>query len=147
MEILDYYGYDCKGRKATVIGRSLVVGKPAAMLLLARHATVTICHTRTIDMPSVTREADLLIVAAGRAGVIGTEFVRPGQTVIDVGINVNDQGKLCGDVDYEAVEPIVDSITPVPGGVGSVTTSVLLSHVVDAAARQNQAVSFTAGSL
>ena len=147
MEILDYYGYDCKGRKAAVIGRSLVVGKPAAMLLLARHATVTICHTRTIDMPSVTREADLLIVAAGRAGVIGTEFVRPGQTVIDVGINVNDQGKLCGDVDYEAVEPIVDSITPVPGGVGSVTTSVLLSHVVDAAARQNQAVSFTAGSL
>jgi methylenetetrahydrofolate dehydrogenase (NADP+)/methenyltetrahydrofolate cyclohydrolase len=99
---------------------------------------VTICHTRTVDMPSVTREADILLVAAGRAGVVGADYVREGQIVIDVGINVNEEGKLCGDVDYEAVEPIVDSITPVPGGVGSVTTAVLCSHVIEAAKRAVQ---------
>ena len=119
-----------------VIGRSLVVGKPAAMMLIKKNATVTVCHTKTVDMPSVAREADIIIVAAGRAGVVGAEYVKPGQTVIDVGINVNAEGKLCGDVDYAAVEPIVDAITPVPGGVGSVTTSVLVSHVVDAAAKK-----------
>ncbi|MBQ8306118.1 MAG: bifunctional 5,10-methylene-tetrahydrofolate dehydrogenase/5,10-methylene-tetrahydrofolate cyclohydrolase [Blautia sp.] len=137
MEILDHYGIDCTGKKAVVIGRSLVVGKPAAMMLIKKNATVTICHTRTVDMPSVTREADILIVAAGRAGVVGAEYVREGQIIIDVGINVNEEGKLCGDVAYDAVEPIVDSITPVPGGVGSVTTSVLVGHVVEAAMRRN----------
>ena len=136
MEILDHYGIDCTGKKAVVIGRSLVVGKPAAMMLIKKNATVTVCHTRTVDMPSVTREADILIVAAGRAGVVGAEYVSAGQTVIDVGINVNEEGKLCGDVDYAAVEPIVDAITPVPGGVGSVTTSVLVGHVVEAAMRK-----------
>ncbi len=136
MEILDHYGIDCTGKKAVVIGRSLVVGKPAAMMLIKKNATVTVCHTRTIDMPSVAREAEILIVAAGRAGVVGAEYVSPGQTVIDVGINVNEEGKLCGDVDYAAVEPIVDAITPVPGGVGSVTTSVLVGHVVEAAMRK-----------
>jgi len=136
MEILDHYGIDCTGKKAVVIGRSLVVGKPAAMMLIKKNATVTICHTRTIDMPSVAREAEILIVAAGRAGVVGAEYVSAGQTVIDVGINVNEEGKLCGDVDYAAVEPIVDAITPVPGGVGSVTTSVLVGHVVEAAMRK-----------
>ena len=136
MEILDHYGIDCTGKKAVVIGRSLVVGKPAAMMLIKKNATVTVCHTKTVDMPSVAREADIIIVAAGRAGVVGAEYVKPGQTVIDVGINVNAEGKLCGDVDYAAVEPIVDAITPVPGGVGSVTTSVLVSHVVDAAAKK-----------
>lgn len=135
MEILDHYGIDCTGKKAVVIGRSLVVGKPAAMMLVKKNATVTICHTRTVDMPSVAREADILIVAAGRAGVVGAEYVKPGQVVIDVGINVNAEGKLCGDVDYAAVEPVVEAITPVPGGVGSVTTSVLVSHVVEAAAK------------
>lgn len=135
MEILDHYGIDCTGKKAVVIGRSLVVGKPAAMMLIKKNATVTVCHTRTVDMPSVAREADIIIVAAGRAGVVGAEYVKPGQVVIDVGINVNAEGKLCGDVDYAAVEPIVDAITPVPGGVGSVTTSVLVSHVVEAAAK------------
>ena len=105
------------------------------MMLIKRNATVTVCHTRTLDMPSVCREADILVVAAGRAGVIGAEYVRPGQIVIDVGINWNEQEqRLCGDVDYAAVEPIVDAITPVPGGVGSVTTSVLIGHVVEAAA-------------
>ena len=136
MEILDYYGIDCTGKKAVVIGRSLVVGKPAAMMLIKKNATVTVCHTRTVDMPSVAREADIVIVAAGRAGVVGAEYVKPGQVIIDVGINVNAEGKLCGDVDYAAVEPIVDAITPVPGGVGSVTTSVLVGHVVEAAMRK-----------
>ncbi len=139
MEILDHYGIDCTGKKAVVIGRSLVVGKPAAMMLVKKNATVTICHTRTVDMPSVTREADILIVAAGRPGVVGADYVREGQIIIDVGINVTPEGKLCGDVDYEHVEPIVDSITPVPGGVGSVTTSVLVGHVVEAAERQQKA--------
>ena len=133
MEILDHYGYDCTGKKAVVIGRSLVVGKPAAMMLIKKNATVTICHTRTKDMPAVTRDADLIIVAAGRAGVIGADYVREGQTIIDVDINVNAEGKLCGDVDFAAVEPVVDAITPVPGGVGTVTTSVLVGHVADAA--------------
>ena len=133
MEILDHYGYDCTGKKAVVIGRSLVVGKPAAMMLIKKNATVTICHTRTKDMPAVTRDADLIIVAAGRDGVIGADYVREGQTIIDVGINVNAEGKLCGDVDFAAVEPVVDAITPVPGGVGTVTTSVLVGHVADAA--------------
>ena len=136
MEILDHYGIDCTGKKAVVIGRSLVVGKPAAQMLIKKNATVTTCHTRTIDMPSVAREGEILIVAAGRAGVVGAEYVSPGQLVIDVGINVNEEGKLCGDVDYAAVEPIVEAITPVPGGVGSVTTSVLVGHVVEAAMRK-----------
>ena len=136
MEILDHYQIDCTGKKAVVVGRSLVVGKPAAMMLLKKNATVTVCHTRTKDMPSVVREADIVIVAAGRAGVVDDRYVAPGQIVIDVGINVNEAGKLCGDVAYDKVEPIVEAITPVPGGVGSVTTSVLVGHVVEAAARK-----------
>lgn len=138
MEILDYYGIDCTGKKAVVVGRSLVVGKPAAMMLIKKNATVTVCHTRTVDMPSVVKEADIVIVAAGRAGVVDDSYVRPGQIIIDVGINVNAEGKLCGDVDYAKVEPIVDAITPVPGGVGSVTTSVLVGHVVEAAEKANK---------
>ncbi len=136
MEILDHYQIDCTGKKAVVVGRSLVVGKPAAMMLLKKNATVTVCHTRTKDMPSVVKEADIVIVAAGRAGVVDDRYVSPGQIIIDVGINVNDQGKLCGDVAYDKVEPIVEAITPVPRGVGSVTTSVLVGHVVEAAARK-----------
>ena len=135
MEILDHYGIDCTGKKAVVVGRSLVVGKPAAVMLIGKNATVTVCHTRTADMPSVVKEADIVIVAAGRPGVIDGSYLSPGQIVIDVGINVNEEGKLCGDVLYEEAEPIVDMITPVPGGVGSVTTSVLVGHVVEAAAR------------
>ena len=133
IEILDHYKIDCTGKRAVVIGRSLVIGKPVAQMLLKKNATVTTCHTRTVDMPSVTREADILVVAAGKAGVVDASFVKEGQIVIDVGINVNEEGKLCGDVRFDDVEPVVDKITPVPGGVGSVTTSVLLSHVVEAA--------------
>ena len=137
MEILDHYGIDCTGKKAVVVGRSLVVGKPAAMMLIKKNATVTVCHTRTVDMPSVVKEADIVVVAAGRAGVVDDTYLRVGQTVIDVGINVNAEGKLCGDVDYAKAEPVVEAITPVPGGVGSVTTSVLVGHVVEAAKRKN----------
>ena len=139
IEILDHYGIDPLGKKAVVIGRSLVIGKPVAMMLLQKHATVTICHTKTKNMPEVTRQADILIVAAGRAGVVGAEYVSAGQTVLDVGINFTPEGKMVGDVDFEAVEPAVGAITPVPGGVGTVTTSVLMAHVVEAARRARRA--------
>ena len=138
MEILDYYGIDCTGKRAVVIGRSLVVGKPVAMMLVRKNATVTICHTKTEDISQIAREADILVAAAGRAGVVDSSWVRPGQIVLDVGINVNAEGKLCGDVDYDAVEPVVEAITPVPGGVGSVTTSVLVGHVAEAAERSSR---------
>jgi len=134
MEILDHYKIDCKGKRTVVIGRSLVVGKPVAIMLMSRHATVTVCHTRTIDMPSVARNAEILIVAAGQMEGLTKEYFSPGQVVIDVGINWNDEkGKLCGDVKFDDAEPIVAALTPVPGGVGTVTTSVLVSHVVKAA--------------
>ena len=133
MEILDFYGVDPKGKRAVVIGRSLVVGKPAAMMLVGKNATVTTCHTKTVDMPGVCREGEILIVSAGRPQMIGKDYFSAGQTVIDVGINVLEDGSLCGDVDFEAAESIVGAITPVPGGVGTVTTSVLVKHVVEAA--------------
>lgn len=133
MEILDFYGIECKGKRVTVIGRSLVVGKPAAIMLMGKHATVTVCHTRTVDMSAVARQAEILIVAAGKAEAVDASFLTAGQIVIDVGINVNEEGKLCGDVKFADAEPIVGAITPVPGGVGTVTTSVLVSHVVEAA--------------
>ena len=139
MEILDFYGVDCKGKRAAVIGRSLVIGRPVAMMLMHKNATPTICHTKTVDMPSIIREADIVIVAAGQMETIGQEYFKPGQVVVDVGINWNEEkGKLCGDVKFDEVEPIVAAITPVPGGVGSVTTAVLVSHVVDAAMRTVQ---------
>ena len=144
MEILDYYGIDCKGKKAVVIGRSLVVGKPAAMMLMGKNATVTVCHTRTVDVPKEAREADILVSSAGVLKSLTREYVKPGQVVIDVSINwdpekVNSKGgkgAIAGDAVFEEVEPIVDAITPVPGGVGSVTTSVLIGHVVEAAERR-----------
>jgi methylenetetrahydrofolate dehydrogenase (NADP+)/methenyltetrahydrofolate cyclohydrolase len=140
MEILHYYGIDPAGKSAVVIGRSLVIGKPVAMMLLQKHATVTICHTKTVDMPSVTKRAEILIVAAGRAGVVGADYVSAVQTVLDVGINFNSEGKMTGDADFAAVEPIVGAITPVPGGVGTVTTSVLMAHVAEAAKRSLERV-------
>ncbi|MBS5671314.1 MAG: bifunctional 5,10-methylenetetrahydrofolate dehydrogenase/5,10-methenyltetrahydrofolate cyclohydrolase [Oscillospiraceae bacterium] len=143
MEILDYYGIDCKGKSAVVIGRSLVVGKPAAMMLMGKNATVTVCHTKTVNTAEVARSADILVSAAGVLGSLTKEYVRPGQVVIDVSINwdpnkVNSKGgkgAIAGDAVFEEVEPIVEAITPVPGGVGSVTTSVLMKHVVEAAER------------
>ena len=136
LEILDHFGCELRGKRVTVVGRSLVVGKPVSMMLLGRHATVTICHTRTADLPGQCRQAEILVAAAGKAGVIGKEHVSPGQVVVDVGINWDAAaGRLRGDVDFEQAEPLVEAITPVPGGVGAVTTSVLVGHVVDAAAR------------
>lgn len=132
MAFLDYYGIDCTGKRAVVIGRSLVFGKPAALMLTDRNATVTICHTKTVDLPSITREADILMVAAGHPRTVGAGFVREGQVVIDVGINMGPDRKLCGDVAFDEVENTVAAITPVPGGVGAVTTSVLVRHVVEA---------------
>ena len=139
MEILDHYGIDCTGKKAVVLGRSLVVGKPAAMMLLAKNATVTVCHTKTRDVAAVAREADILVSAAGVLKSLTKDYVRPGQVVIDVSINWDEaKGGIAGDAVYDEVEPIVEAITPVPGGVGAVTTSVLIGHVVEAAKRAAQ---------
>lgn len=139
MELLAFYGYDLKGADVTVIGRSLVIGRPVAMMLLAANATVTMCHTRTRDIVSECANADIVVVAAGHPGVFGAEAARPGQVVVDVGINWDDKaGKLVGDVDFDAVEPIVRAITPVPGGIGSVTTACLAKHVIEAAERTVQ---------
>jgi len=133
MEMLDYYGIDPKGKRVTIVGRSLVVGKPLAMLMLKKHATVTICHTRTVNIEEVCRNAEILVAAAGKAKMIGPDHVSSGQIVVDVGINLDEEGNLCGDVDFEKVESKVARITPVPRGVGTVTTSVLASHVIKAA--------------
>ncbi|MDO4749695.1 MAG: tetrahydrofolate dehydrogenase/cyclohydrolase catalytic domain-containing protein [Eubacteriales bacterium] len=136
MEILDYYGIDCAGKRAAVIGRSLVIGRPAAMLLMQKNATVTICHSKTADLPAAAREAEILLVAAGQMEHFGSEYLRPGQVVVDVGIGWNEEkGKLCGDVRFDEAVEIVEAITPVPGGVGAVTTAVLARHVVEAADR------------
>lgn len=134
LEMLDFYGYDVAGKNVTVVGRSAVVGKPLAMLLLHRNATVTVCHTKTADLAACCKQADLVVVCAGKAGLVGREHVRPGQALVDVGIHVVD-GALCGDADPVAGE-IAEYYTPVPGGVGAVTTSVLLKHTVDAARRR-----------
>jgi methylenetetrahydrofolate dehydrogenase (NADP+) / methenyltetrahydrofolate cyclohydrolase len=132
LALLDYYQVELHGRRAVVVGRSVVVGKPVAHLLLDRHATVTIGHSRTADLAAITRQADVLVVAAGRAGLIGPGHVSPGATVIDVGTNVTDAGQLAGDVD-PAVAGVAAALSPVPGGVGPVTTALLLRHVVEAA--------------
>jgi len=139
MEMLHHYGIELKGKRCVVVGRSLVVGKPLAMLLLREHATVTICHSRTQDLSGVCREADILIAAVGRAKMINADYVKSGQTVIDVGINADpdNPGKYCGDVDFASVEPVVEKITPVPAGVGSVTTSVLCKQTIAACELQN----------
>jgi methylenetetrahydrofolate dehydrogenase (NADP+) / methenyltetrahydrofolate cyclohydrolase len=136
MEILDHYGCDLKGAEAVVIGRSRLVGKPLAQLLLARHATVTTCHTRTRDLPAHTRRADVLCVAAGRPGTVTKEMVKDGAWVIDVGINRLETGKLVGDVDFAGVSERVRAITPVPGGVGPMTIAMLLRNTLRAAERQ-----------
>ena len=132
LALLDHYQVQLRGRHAVVVGRSVVVGKPVAHLLLDRHATVTICHSRTADLPAITRQADVLVAAAGRAALIGPEHVSPGTIVIDVGTNAT-PGGLAGDVD-PAVAEVAGALTPVPGGVGPVTTALLLRHVVMATA-------------
>lgn len=133
IEMLDYAGIDIKGKRVTVVGRSLVIGKPVSMLLMKRNATVTVCHTKTVDMADTCKNAEILVAAAGSARMIKKEYVADGAVVIDVGINVDDEGSLCGDVDFDAISDIAAAATPVPGGVGSVTTSVLAKHLVKAA--------------
>ncbi len=138
MEILRFYNIPVAGKNVAVIGRSLVIGRPVAMLLMHENATVTICHTKTKDVPSITKNADIVVVASGQMESVGANYLRQGQTVIDVGISWNDEkGKLCGDVKFDEAEALVDAITPVPGGVGGVTTSILVKHVVEAAKRQS----------
>lgn len=133
VKTLDFYDIPIEGKHVVVVGRSLVIGKPVAMLLLRRNASVTICHSRTTDLPGIIRTADIVICATGRPRAFDAAYFKPGQVVLDVGINFDKKGTLCGDVDYESVAPIVDAITPVPGGIGSVTTSVTMEHTVFAA--------------
>ncbi len=136
LALLDHYGVELDGAKVAVVGRSLVIGRPVAAMLTARNATVTTCHTHTRDLAAECRAADIVVAAVGRARTIGADAVREGQTIIDVGINWDEAaGKLVGDVDFDAAEPVVGSITPVPGGVGAVTTAILAKHVIEAAER------------
>jgi methylenetetrahydrofolate dehydrogenase (NADP+)/methenyltetrahydrofolate cyclohydrolase len=135
VKILEHYGIDPAGKRVVVAGRSLVVGRPAALMLMHRNATVTVCHSKTPDLPGVCREADIVIAAIGKAKFFKANFFKSGQIVVDVGIHVGEDGKMCGDVDFADAEPIVGAITPVPGGVGSVTTCLTLRHMVDAAIR------------
>ena len=133
MVLLKRSGIDPAGKSCVVIGRSNIVGKPMAMLLLHANATVTVCHSRTQNLPEITRRADILISAVGKAGFVTADMVKPSAVVIDVGMNRNAEGKLCGDVDFSAVEPLASAITPVPGGVGPMTITMLLQNTLTAA--------------
>ena len=130
MEILKFYNIDPCGKNVVIIGRSMVVGKPLSMMMLKANATVTVCHTKTTNLSEVTKQADILVVAAGKAGLVNKDFVKDGAVLIDVGTNVNEEGKLCGDCDLSGMEDMNVTATPVPGGVGSVTTTVLAKHLV-----------------
>ena len=136
IEVLKGYEIPMKGRNVTVVGRSMVVGKPLSMLFVKENATVTICHTKTADLKAECKRAQILVAAAGKAKMLDGSYVGKDSVVIDVGINVDENGKLCGDVDYESLEGIASKATPVPGGVGAVTTAVLAKHLVQAAARR-----------
>ncbi len=133
MRILDHYGIQLEGKRAVIVGRSQVIGKPAAMLLMKRNATITVCHSRTRDLKQIIKEAELVVAAIGRPEMLDGSCFSKGQIIIDVGIHFREDGTMCGDVKYEDAEPLAEAITPVPGGVGSVTTSVLLEHIVRAA--------------
>ncbi len=131
MSLIKHYNIETKGKKVTVVGRSLVIGKPVALLLTTANATVTVCHTKTLNMEEECRNADIIVACCGVAKMINASYVKEGQIVIDVGMNVDEGGNLCGDVDYDSVSEIAEAVTPVPGGVGSITTAILLKHVVD----------------
>lgn len=137
MKMLESIGYSPRGKHAVVIGRSNIVGKPMAMMLLAQSATVTICHSATADLGAMTRQADVIVAAVGKRNVLTADMVKPGAVVIDVGMNRNDEGKLCGDVDFEGVRQVAGWITPVPGGVGPMTRAMLLVNTIEAAERQS----------
>ena len=136
LTMLDHEKVELKGKHAVVVGRSNIVGKPAAMLLLSRHATVTICHSRTVDLPSVVRSGDVVVAAVGRAEMIRGSWIKPGAVVIDVGMNRNAEGKLCGDVAFDEAKEAAGLITPVPGGVGPMTIAMLLQNTYEAASRR-----------
>ena len=137
IEVLKYYGVELEGKNIAVLGRSLVIGKPLSMMLTAENATVTMCHSKTQGLEKICRNSEIIVAAVGKAKFIDKNFVSQNQIIIDVGINVDENNKLCGDVDFEKVEPLVKAITPVPGGVGAVTTAVLAGHVIDAAESKN----------
>ena len=139
LEVLDHYGAKLEGAETVVVGRSRLVGKPLAQLLLARHATVTMCHTRTRDLAFHTKRADILCVAAGRPRMITGDMVKPGAWVIDVGVNRLETGKLAGDVDFDSVEKVAHAVTPVPGGIGPMTIAMLMKNTLAAAERSTQA--------
>lgn len=136
IEVLKAYDIPITGKKVTIVGRSMVVGKPLSLLMLKENATVTICHTRTVDLPKTCRDAEILVAAAGRARMLNADYVGQDAVVIDVGINVDEDGKLCGDVDFDSLEGVAAMATPVPGGVGAVTTAVLAKHLVQAARQE-----------
>jgi methylenetetrahydrofolate dehydrogenase (NADP+) / methenyltetrahydrofolate cyclohydrolase len=138
LKMLDSIGFDLKGRHAVVIGRSNIVGKPMALMLLGRDATFTICHSRTQDLGAMTRQADVVVAAVGKRNVLTRDMVKPGAVVIDVGMNRNDEGKLCGDVDFDGVKEVAGWITPVPGGVGPMTRAMLLVNTIEAAERASR---------
>jgi methylenetetrahydrofolate dehydrogenase (NADP+)/methenyltetrahydrofolate cyclohydrolase len=133
MKMLESIGYDLKGKHAVVIGRSNIVGKPMALMLLQKNATVTICHSATKDLKAMTLQADVIVAAVGKRNVLTADMVKPGAVVIDVGMNRNDEGKLCGDVDFDGVKEVAGYITPVPGGVGPMTITMLLVNTLEAA--------------
>jgi methylenetetrahydrofolate dehydrogenase (NADP+)/methenyltetrahydrofolate cyclohydrolase len=133
--MLESIGYDLRGKHAVVIGRSNIVGKPMALMLLQKNATVTVCHSATIDLKAFTRQADVVVAAVGKRNVLTADMVKPGAVVIDVGMNRNDAGKLCGDVDFDGVREVAGWITPVPGGVGPMTRAMLLLNTLEAAER------------
>jgi len=135
MKMLESISYDLKGKHAVVIGRSNIVGKPMALMLLGRNATVTVCHSATKDLKAMTLQADVIVAAVGKRNVLTADMVKPGAVVIDVGMNRNDEGKLCGDVDFEGVKQVAGWITPVPGGVGPMTITMLLVNTLEAAER------------
>ena len=136
MKMLESIGYSLRGKHAVVIGRSNIVGKPMALMLLAQNATVTICHSATADLKAITLQADVIVAAVGKCNVLTADMVKPGAIVLDVGMNRNDEGKLCGDVDYAGVSQVAGAITPVPGGVGPMTIAMLLVNTVEAAERE-----------
>ena len=135
MKMLESIGYKLRGKHAVVIGRSNIVGKPMALMLLAQDATVTICHSRTPDLAAITRQADVIVAAVGKRNVLTADMVKPGAVVLDVGMNRNDEGQLCGDVDFDGVKNVASHITPVPGGVGPMTITMLLGNTLQAAER------------
>ena len=135
MKMLDSIGYELKGKHAVVIGRSNIVGKPMALMLLQKNATVTICHSATQDLKAITLQADVIVAAVGKRNILTADMVKPGAVVLDVGMNRNEEGKLCGDVDFAGVEQVAGYITPVPGGVGPMTITMLLVNTLEAAER------------